>query len=377
MRRLSFRIDPLFLVLAFGLGWLNSPSPIGILLWVVVVFVSILIHELGHALTALFFGQSAQVTFMALGGLTSRKGPPLNPLKEFLIVLNGPIAGFLLYFACKWALETTGLPPSSPMGYMLLIGSYVNLIWTILNLFPVLPLDGGRLLMIICEKVWGIRGGRFAYGVSLVAATVFALFFFLAQEFFAGAIFLLLAFESYREFHLGRLVAPIDENKELKKALEEGLDQYQDRDFKRAEESFEKVREQTKKGILYLNATFYLAKTYAEQGAVEKGYLLLEAEKSQLDPEQLEELQRLAFMSKRFREAAVIGQEVFRERPGANPAYINALSLAQLKEVIPAVGWFETAVREGLENPLDASRHLAFDPIRDSIEFKNLISQYV
>lgn len=375
MPKLTFRIDPLFLVLAFLLGWLNSPTLLGIGLWVIVVFVSILVHELGHALTALSFGQSAQVTFMALGGLTSRNGPQLNPLKEFLIVLNGPLAGFFLYFTCVLLLESTGLSPASPMGYMLLIGSYVNLIWTILNLFPVLPLDGGRLLMIICERIWGVKGGRFAYGISLVSAVVFGVFFFLIQEFFAGAIFLLFAFESYREFHLGRLVDPIDEDKEMKKSLAEGVENYKAGDLNKSEAILKDVHERTKNGLLYLTATYFLAKTYEEQGAYEKAYLILNEEKDKLDSSQLEELQRMAFMTKRFKEAALIGQEVFREKPGSGSAYINALSLAQLKEVVPAVGWLKTAIREGLENPLNASRHLGFDPIRDTPEFKRLVSQ--
>ena len=374
MPKLTFRIDPLFLVLAFLLGWLNSATMLGIALWVIVVFVSVLIHELGHALTALSFGQSAEVTFMALGGVTSRKGPKLNPLKEFLIVLNGPLAGFFLYFICKWVLDTMGFQATSPIGYMFLIGSYINLIWTLLNLFPVLPLDGGRLLMIICEKIGGVRGGRVAYAISLASAVVFAVFFFLIQEFFAGAIFLLFAFESYREFHLGRLLDPIDEDIELKKSLEEGVKNYRARDLCKSEKILKAVQEKSKNGLLYLTATYFLAKTYEEQGDFEKAYLLLSKEKEKLDPEQLEDLQRMAFMTKRFKEATLIGQEVFREKPGADSAFINALSLAQLQQVTPAVGWLKTSIREGLENPLNATRHLAFDPIRNTNEFRNFIS---
>lgn len=369
MRKLSFRLDPLFLVLAFGIGWLNSPTLEGILLWAIVIFISIFVHELGHALTALAFGQSAEVTFMPLGGMTTRNGPKLTPLKEFLIVLNGPLAGFTLYFLCSFFL--TGMDTSHPLGYMLLIGTYINLIWTILNLFPVLPLDGGRLVMIVLEKCFGVKGGQIAYGVSLAFAAFFALFFFLIQQLFAGALFALFAFESYRGFQMGRQMTPADEDQALKATLEKGGIAYQEGHLQEASVLMEEIRSKTKAGLLYLNATFYLAKILREQGNFEEAYFILSREKSNLDADGLEELQQLAFLTKQFEEAASIGERAFQEKPSVNTAFINALSLSQLQQVVPAVGWFETAVREGLENPKASSLHLAFDPIRTTLEFRN------
>lgn len=376
MSRISFRLDPLFLVLAFGIGWLNSPSIEGIFLWAAVIFVSILIHELGHAFTAMSFGQTVQVTFMPLGGLTSRMGEKLSPFKEFLIVLNGPLAGFALYFICRYFLQSFGGNSSSPVAYMLLIGTWVNLVWTVINLFPVLPLDGGRLLMIICEKMFGVKGQRIAYGLSFVFSIVFAVFFFLIQELFAGAIFSLFAFESYRGFNLGKHAAPIDEDEGIKKDLQTAIETYNKGHLTLAINQFSDIREKTKMGMLYLLSTFYLAKALEDQGSFEEAYALLKQDEEKLDVEGLEVLQRLAFLTKHYKEAASIGVEVFREKPSADVAFINALSLAQVKEVVPAVGWFETAIRGGLENPKLSSRHLAFDPIRNTEPFKNLMARY-
>ncbi len=345
-------------------------------LWALVIFISILVHELGHALTAIAFGHTAEITFMPLGGLTSRTGPKLNSLKEFLIVLNGPLAGFALYFLCRFLVETNAFVPSSPLGYMLLIGTYINLVWTILNLFPVLPLDGGKLVLIVMEKLFGIKGGRIAYAISFIAAALFALLFFVMQQLFAGAIFSLFAFESYRGFVQGQHVTAMDEDEEMKDLLKTGISQYQAGDMDGASDIFDEIRGSTKAGLLYLQATIFLSKSLEMQQKFKEAYALLKPEEKKLDIEGLETLQRLAFKSDDFKTAAKLGAQVFQERPSPDTAFINALSFAQLKEVTPAVGWFETAIREGLENPVLSSRHLAFDPIRTSDAFKDLIKHY-
>jgi hypothetical protein len=256
---------------------------------------------------------------------------------------------------------------------MLLIGTYINLVWTILNLFPVLPLDGGKLVMIFMEKIFGIKGGRIAYAISFITAALFALLFFVMQELFAGAIFSLFAFESYRGFAQGKHITAMDEDDEMRDLLKKGASLYQAGDIEKSSAIFSQIRDRTKAGLIYLQATFFLAKSLELQQEFKEAYSLLKPEEKKLDIEGLETLQRLAFKSGDFKSAAKLGSEVFQERPSPDTAFINALSLAQLKEVTPSVGWFETAVREGLENPQLSSRHLAFDPIRNTEAFKNLL----
>src|ERR1700727_855793 len=96
-------VHPLFWVLAFLIGWLNTSSILLTLVWVGIIVISVLIHELGHALTAVAFGQQAQIELMGFGGLTHRRGgKKLKLWQEFLIVLNGPLAGFALAGASWW-----------------------------------------------------------------------------------------------------------------------------------------------------------------------------------------------------------------------------------------------------------------------------------
>ncbi len=64
--------------------------------WAVIFVSQILFHDFGHALTALSFGQRGVDRADGTGGLTIRQGPSLSLFREFMVVLNGLWAGFLL-----------------------------------------------------------------------------------------------------------------------------------------------------------------------------------------------------------------------------------------------------------------------------------------
>jgi hypothetical protein len=63
-----------------------------------------------------------------------------------------------------------------------------NLFWTVVNLFPVLPLDGGQMLRIVLESLFGLKGYRAALLVGAILATVSALLFFVVHQILAGRI---------------------------------------------------------------------------------------------------------------------------------------------------------------------------------------------
>ena len=63
-------VQPLFLLMAFLIGLLNSEDLLASVLWMVVITVSVLVHEMGHALTGRAFGQRVKITLTAFGGLT-------------------------------------------------------------------------------------------------------------------------------------------------------------------------------------------------------------------------------------------------------------------------------------------------------------------
>jgi len=91
------KIEPSFLVLSLFLAASRGLNPPLLLEWLVVVFISVLLHEIGHALVARRFGLSPHITLHSMGGLTSwSEVTEIAPLKHLAISLAGPAAGFLL-----------------------------------------------------------------------------------------------------------------------------------------------------------------------------------------------------------------------------------------------------------------------------------------
>jgi Zn-dependent protease len=143
------KVEPSFLVLSLFLAANRGLNLLLLLEWLVIVFISVLVHELGHALVARRFGLSPQITLYSMGGLTSwSEVTEIGPPKHLAISLAGPAAGFLLggvlFLVAPMVLRAV---PSEllTVAYQDLL--WVNIGWGVFNLFPILPLDGGHVLL--------------------------------------------------------------------------------------------------------------------------------------------------------------------------------------------------------------------------------------
>jgi hypothetical protein len=87
------RVHPMFWLVALLLGFRGNPKPQELVLWVAVVFVSILVHELGHALAARAHGWEPWITLHGFGGLASYRPTRQTPRSRILITLAGPAPG--------------------------------------------------------------------------------------------------------------------------------------------------------------------------------------------------------------------------------------------------------------------------------------------
>jgi Zn-dependent protease len=109
----------------------------------------ILVHELGHALFMRAVGVPASMPYFipGFGALITMKGRPASVLQEAYIAYAGPLIGSLAAFACFLYGEATGDRFWLAIAYT---GFFLNLF----NLFPVMPLDGGRVVGAISPRVW-------------------------------------------------------------------------------------------------------------------------------------------------------------------------------------------------------------------------------
>ncbi|MFP5320034.1 MAG: TPR end-of-group domain-containing protein [Acidimicrobiia bacterium] len=181
------RIDPTFLLIALLLGF-GVRSGALLVSWVLIVTGSVLLHELGHAVAFRRYGQRPEILLQGMGGLTSGSGEPLSPGRDIVVSLAGPLTGMALLGApaLYLARSTEGLSANTETILADLV--FVNIAWSVLNLLPILPLDGGRVSAAVLNLFTGGSGLRPAHLLSAVVAGAGGLFALSAGYFF-GALF--------------------------------------------------------------------------------------------------------------------------------------------------------------------------------------------
>ncbi|HVR71191.1 MAG TPA: site-2 protease family protein [Vicinamibacteria bacterium] len=158
--------------------------------WVAVAFAGVLLHELGHALTARAFGQAPRIALHGMGGVTFwRQRGPLSPAKRIATSAAGPGVGLALGLTAWVAGIATGLgTDTGPAGVVLGYFVWVNLGWGVFNLVPMLPLDGGAIMAAGLEGLFGTGGRRAARYLSMVVALGVAALAVTAGAFIAAAL---------------------------------------------------------------------------------------------------------------------------------------------------------------------------------------------
>jgi Zn-dependent protease/predicted transcriptional regulator len=160
----------------------------------ILFFITLLAHEMSHALVARARGLTTRaITLFALGGVAQIEKEPEDAKTEFLVGIVGPLSSAiigLVSLAIAWALGwPIGATPSTPLRAMFVWLGYINLTLAAFNMIPGYPLDGGRILRSI---LW--LASRNALRATRQAATVgkgIALLFiaFGIFQFFRGAGF--------------------------------------------------------------------------------------------------------------------------------------------------------------------------------------------
>jgi len=160
------RVHPTFWLVAVVVALQSREHPA--FLVVPALLGSILVHELGHAFAASHWGTVYRITVHGGGGLTEWRvlGTPCWR-KTVAVSLAGPMAGFLLA-ASAWAAQTLLL--SVPWLWIAASGlCWLNLAWSLFNLLPVYPLDGGQALRTVLLHRYPSTGELAAAIVSLAA----------------------------------------------------------------------------------------------------------------------------------------------------------------------------------------------------------------
>jgi Zn-dependent protease len=172
--RFPVRVHPWFWIGAVLLGGSTLRDGLQFLaIWVVVVFVSILVHELGHAIAFRLFGADSDIVLYAFGGLAIPTMAISGRWRRVFIALAGPLAGFVLcgaVYGSNLGLNWGSRENGDEVAFLYYALFAVNLFWGIFNLLPVFPLDGGQVCREVCGMKWGTRGNKISLRISFVVA---------------------------------------------------------------------------------------------------------------------------------------------------------------------------------------------------------------
>ena len=150
----------------------------------VMLFVSVLLHELGHSIVARRYGIAVpRITLFAFGGVSQLATEPPTPRAEFWMAVAGPIVSFALALTF-WELQPF-LAHASPLLALVKYLAILNLVLGAFNLVPGFPLDGGRVFRSV---LWGMTGDfRRSTVVATVTGRVFGFAFIFAGVWLALA----------------------------------------------------------------------------------------------------------------------------------------------------------------------------------------------
>ncbi|MEH2300231.1 MAG: site-2 protease family protein [Nostoc sp.] len=159
-------LDPLWFVilglatLNFGVAyqeWGNVIAWSAGIVMALLLFGSVLLHELGHSLVARSQGIKVNsITLFLFGGIAAIEEESKTPFKAFQVAIAGPLVSIILFFLLR--LVVTVISDTSPLSVMVGDLARINLVVALFNLIPGLPLDGGQVLK---AALWQITGNRF------------------------------------------------------------------------------------------------------------------------------------------------------------------------------------------------------------------------
>ena len=222
------RINPWFWLVALFLSGLGAP--VSVFLWIAAMLICILLHELGHAVVMRAYGYRPSIVLYSFGGLAiphagrnSIRRP--GPWGQMLISFAGPASGFLLtailvlglhylggyrvwVFEPSWrnVVPIAGVP-NLFLGEFLYFVFQISVMWGLLNLLPIYPLDGGQ----IAQQIFELNNPQDAVRQSLILSVIVgglmsAIALLQWQEFYLALLFIWMTYSNFttlQSYHSG------------------------------------------------------------------------------------------------------------------------------------------------------------------------------
>lgn len=177
------------------------------LLWVPVLFISVLFHEFAHAAMIGIFGFGpSQIVLQGVGGVTINERRA-RPWQDMLISAAGPVSTYLLAWLAALIFTTTAFGRGPILVDLLPFLATVNILWAKLNLMPVAPLDGSGIVrnflrMFLNEPL----AFTISIWISMIVGAILAVILLIRREYFLVLLLVFLVRSSYMQWQSFRSI---------------------------------------------------------------------------------------------------------------------------------------------------------------------------
>ena len=329
---------------------------------------SLLVHEYGHALTALYFGASPEISLEAFGGRALYSSQKISPKQDFLITLNGPLLESLLIIVSYALLQIEVVVQHPYLHYFLYSTLHVNIVWCLLNLIPITPLDGGHLASYLLQRKFGLKGELASIIIGLICVAVIAPYLFYKGFYVFGTLLLIFGFQNYQ------ILRGIQtENRSPYSCYIQAMHELNNEEQEKGKQQLHGLLKSKDTQIKH-SAIEALAKVYVDENQREKAYGLLLKADHKFFREGKCLLCKLAFENRNYELVNHYSRDIYEIEPTYEIALLNSKANAVLNQPALAGAWLVTASQFGPEYKLSIPQVLQlpiYDSVRDHDTFRH------
>lgn len=370
--KIPLYIHPSFWILVLLFSGIIESQSIASFFYIFIIFISLIVHEYGHGLTALYFGASPKIELHAFGGTTYHNNN-LTKKQDFLITLAGPLFESLLIIIPFYFLKFH-IFHHYYINYFLYLTYKINLFWCLVNLIPLYPLDGGKLCKYLLSSKWGTNGDKASIIISIICG-VLGSSYFLANKYYAfGSIFVMYGLQNLQMLRQFKLFSSKPNNFSL---YNESLRAIENNEMSKAKNILNKLLKSRSDDSIKICAIESLANIYDKENEKKKAYdLLLNTNHSTLKNGKCL-LCKLAYEEKNFPLIEKYSSEIYEINPSLEIAILNSKTFANLKNPELSAGWLKTASlfeNTKVDSIKELIKDTIYDNIRENAKFKETVS---
>lgn len=375
--KVTVSAEPFFWLMAglFGV-MLGRGSPRESVMWALVVGFSVLWHELGHAAVCLAWGKGADIVLQGFGGATRpRDVSRFGTWRTAALDLAGCAAGFSLAAAALAVLYIGAVSKGSVPPEALKLATAlatVNVWFSVFNLLPISPMDGGKLVAGLLSARWGLGGRRVAHGIGLALGAGACLWFYRGGAMYGAFLCGAMAAGEGRALKRSLSMTAADSDATLTGELPRAVELWDKGRHEEAVAVVRALREKAKAGLTFDAATLHLAYfLYLMERFGEAYELFKAAPEGDMSAPLKRAYADAALRAGDFKLALRLGRTNFHDQTGPDTAYAAALAAAGLGDARETATWLKTALRLGLDR--GELRAKEFDAVRGAEEFRDLL----